>query len=97
MKRHSDGGNHHQDYKLWCLALYVARDLPKAKRSESPTGLRGIPDKQIRRSWLSRYEERRGPQPQFRQLVMDLYKQLASGETPEYTGEYLDCLRGNKI
>jgi hypothetical protein len=83
--------NHHPDYKRWCLALWIARDLPRDMRRENADtpGFKYIGDKQLRRSWFERYEKRRGgPDLVLKGLVTELYRTLTAGGTPEYTGPF---------
>ena len=83
-------GNHHEEYKRWCLALWIARDLPSAvrRKNKDVKWFDKIPSNQLRRSWMDSYEERNGKDIALRSLVTKLYNQLKNGETPKYNGPF---------
>jgi hypothetical protein len=79
--------NHADEYKRWCLALWIARDLPSAARKSTPS-LRKKRDVDIRSEFIARFEERHGRDPEFKILIADLWKQIRAGQEPVYTGAF---------
>jgi len=91
MMRHSDGGNHHDEYKLWCLALWLVRDYPREVKRATPR-LR-MPDRDLRRIWLERYEGRHGRSQKLRDFMIKIHSTRRDGKDPEYTGPYQPASR----
>jgi hypothetical protein len=75
-------GNHHPDYKLWCLAKWL---------------LQGIQTRPERVQWLASYQERHGVDAteKLKKLARLLHQELRNGVTPVYTGPYQAAIRPN--
>jgi len=85
-------GNHHPNYLRWCLALWIARDLPLEYRKENPKNR--ITDKMIRAGFINRYEHKHGNAAELKKAIRDIYTQLQNGIEPKYEGPYSHSTHG---